>query len=477
METLGTTIWLFLSLWAVAHLLLVKREPSSTIAWLLFVTLVPFAGALLFLVFGPQRLERHAINRKKEIERMLSLADIPAISLASAEKDNSGVQAIPSDGKEVFELARRISEYRATAGNQIELLHDPQHALQSMQNAIEKACDFIHLEYYIIASDEVTRQLFGFLQRAAERGVEVRILYDSLGSLSLKRMYFLPLTKKGVKIAGFLPFSFAPQRMNVNFRNHRKILIIDGKQAFTGGTNIGKEYLGRRNKNQWRDYSVKVEGPVCRQLQDVFAKDWHFTTQEDLFQPKYYPEPKVAGNSVIQVLESGPDSPFYTLHQALFLAINSAKKEILMTTPYFVPDPAIMTALCVTALRGVRVTLLLPLKSDNRMVQYASRSFYDDLLKAGISIFEYQPRILHAKLLMIDHRWTILGSANMDIRSFRLNFELNLLVHGESVASQGLDMFRMDLSESQQVNSAQFSKRPLRQKVLENVLRLLSPII
>jgi cardiolipin synthase len=364
-----------------------------------------------------------------------------------------------------------------TSGNRVELLQDPYRALLAMQESIEAARYFIHLEYYIIRSDEVTRQLFEHLLSAAKRGVEIRILYDSLGSLSLKRIYFRKLLQKGVKIAGFLPFSLFPQRMNVNFRNHRKILLVDGHTAFTGGTNIGRQYLGRRNEGQWHDYSVKVSGPACAQLQDVFAKDWHFTTQEDLLDPKYYPQPKGNGDSVIQVLESGPDASFLSLHQALFLALNSAREEILLTTPYFVPDPAITTSLMVAARRGVKVMILLPLKSDSRLVQYASRSFFDELLRAGVNIFEYTPRILHAKCLVIDKKWTILGSANMDIRSFRLNFELNLLVYGPSVAEQATSLFETDLQHSRQVDLRRFLARPLGQQMIENACRLLSPVL
>lgn len=476
MESFGTAVWLLLSVWALVHLLVHKREPSSTLAWILFVTLVPFVGAFVFLIFGPQRLERHAVKRKKEIARVLSLS--PSLVHERATESDAGLAPVlANETRGVLALARRISEYGATTGNRVELLHDPHHALVSMQEAIDAAQHFVHLEYYIIANDEVTRQLFDSLCRAAERGVEVRILYDSLGSLSLKRIYFRPLVERGVKIAGFLPFSFLPQRINVNFRNHRKILVVDGKVAFTGGTNIGKEYLGRRNKNQWRDYSVRVQGPVCRQLEDVFAKDWHFTTQEDLFHTRYYPDTPAAGDAVVQVLESGPDSEFHSLHQAIFLALSSARREILLTTPYFIPDPAIMTALSVAALRGVTVKLLLPLRSDLALVQYASRSFYDDLLKAGVQIFEYQPRILHAKLLSIDGTWTILGSANMDIRSFRLNFELNLLVHAGSVAAQTAEVFQTDFAASRLVEREAFFQRPIPTRMMENACRLLSPIL
>ena len=471
MATIFYTLWLLLSLAAVVHLLLNKREPSSTLAWLLFVTTFPIIGALLFLVFGPQRLEREAYKRKRVIRQIVS----PPSRLIQANQTETSAQraSLPPEERAVLKLTRQISEYGVTEGNRVEMLADPHEALLAMQREIESARHFVHLEYYIIAGDEVTKQLFDCLLVAAKRGVEIRILYDALGSLYLRRRHFKELVKTGAKIAGFLPFSLVPQRINVNFRNHRKILVIDGTVAFTGGTNIGREYLGKRNKSQWHDYSVRVEGPVCRQLQDVFAKDWRFTTREDLFHTRYYPVRPSSGDSVIQVLESGPDSPFSLLHQTLFLMLNSAREEILLTTPYFVPDPAIMTALIGAALRGVRVRLVLPLKSDARLVQYASRSFYDALLRAGVEIYEYQPRILHAKMMIIDRRWTMLGSANMDIRSFRLNFELNLIIYGASMAEQASSLFQQDLLQSERVDVGTFSRRPIGQQMLENACRLL----
>lgn len=473
MLSLFYAAWLMLSLAAVVHLLLFKREPSSTIAWLLFVITVPIGGAFLFLVFGPQRLERQAFKRKREIERLIGNPSLHAHGGSAA----AAAGEFPAEDRQVLELARRISEYTVTSHNHLEILADPHEAFQAMQAAIEEAKKFIHLEYYIIQSDEVTRLLFDSLARAAKRGVEVRVLYDALGSVWLKRIFLNRLTKQGAKVAGFLPFSLVPRRLNLNFRNHRKILIIDGKTAFTGGSNIGREYLGRKFDKQWHDYAVKVAGPVCSQLQDVFAKDWHFTTQEDLFLPEYYPASPREGATAIQVLESGPDSTFLALHQAIFLALNTAREEILLTTPYFVPDPSIWTSLMVAALRGVKVKILLPLKSDAWLVQYAARSFYDNLLKAGVEIYEYRPRILHAKLMVIDGKWTMVGSANMDIRSFRLNFELNLLAYGPEMANQAKAIFAKDLQSSDRVELEKFLDRPIGQQMLENACRLLSPIL
>ncbi|MBI4404364.1 MAG: cardiolipin synthase [Deltaproteobacteria bacterium] len=472
------SVWIILTLWCIFLLLYHKREPYSTIIWLLLVFLVPILGALLFLVFGPIRLERGAVKRKRNIEQQLSESD-PTVLLTVREPSlpPSDLTKIPTEENQVFRLAEQISEYRLSTGNKVEIIVDPDVALASMQKAIEGAKQFIHLEYYIIVSDEVTEQLFDSLIEARRRGVEVRVLYDSLGSLSLKKIYFRRLTEHGVKVAGFLPLSAIAQRLNLNFRNHRKILVVDGKTAFTGSANIGKQYLGKRNDSQWRDNVVKVEGPVCLQLQDVFAKDWQFTTKEDLYSAMYCPVPQRCGDAVIQVLESGPDTRFQTLYQALFLAITSARSHILMTTPYFIPDSVMMTALTVAALRGVKVQLLLPQKNDLLLVQLASRSFYEALLEAGVEIYEYEPRILHAKNLIIDKKWTIIGSANMDARSFRLNFEINLLIYGSSVTEQAENLFEADLQKSNRVELATYLARPMVRRLLENACRLFSPIL
>jgi len=467
-STMLFALWALLTLFSLCHLLLEKREPAATVAWIFFVLLVPFIGPLIYFTLGSQRLERKALQRKKEIVRLVT------DPLMETGQDT---QKLPSDVQHTLNLAKEMSDYTFTMNNQIDLLEDPKHALECMQREIGNAKNFIHMEYYIIQSDEVTRQLFESLVDAKRRGVQVRILYDSLGSIWLKRIFLRPLTKAGAKVAGFLPFSFLPQRFNVNFRNHRKILVIDGKVAFTGGTNIGREYLGRRFAKQWHDYTVQVRGPACLQLQDVFAKDWHFTTQEDLFSPEYYPSAQGKGDSAIQVLESGPDSTFLTLHHALFLALNNAQKEIFLTTPYFIPDPSLMTTLRVAALKGVKVRLVLPQKTDMWVVRYASRSFYDTLLRAGVEIYEFQPRILHAKLVRIDDEWTIVGSANMDTRSFRLNFELNLLVYGKAAAEQARVLFEQDVAQSKRVDLDTFSKRPVLQRMAENACRLLSPLL
>ncbi len=466
-------MWLITSGWVTVRLLIERREPASTISWLFAVNVFPYLGPLLYLVFGRQRLEKQAKKRSEEIFDGVQDHEIDP-SRMSPEAQASLNATYPLETT-VARIAGRVSRYRTTQNNKIEIIDNPNIALIKMQQAIDEATKFVHLEYYIINSDEVTDQLFSSLEKALDRGVQVRILYDALGSLFLKKHTFQHLVAKGAKIAGFHPFRLFSLRFNLNFRNHRKILLVDDNIAFTGGTNIGKEYLGRLSPTQWLDYTVRVEGPVARQLQDVFCADWYFTTDEDL-KPSDATMNGSFGDAVVQVLESGPDTEFKALYQSMFMAISQAKKEILLTTPYFIPDPAIYTALQVAALQGVSVRIILPQKNDAPMVQRASRSFYDELLSVGVEIYEYVPRILHAKMMIIDGRMTFIGSANMDIRSFRLNFELNLLIFGGKTAEQTRQFFLKDLSMSQKIDLAEHRKRPIHTKLAENICRLLSPI-
>lgn len=452
---------------ALIHLLIHKREPISTISWGLLVALVPLLGPALYFTFGPERLVRQASKRKSLISTRFSRIEL-----------SSDVGGLPHPhGDSLFNLTQNISSFPISEGNRLLFLHDPQETLNTMIAEIDKAQVYIHLEYYIISSDSITENIFDSLISARRRGVEVRILYDALGSLSLKRLHFRKLKEAGIQIAGFLPFSLLPQRINLNFRNHRKILVIDGKTVFSGGTNLGKEYLGKPGKHQWRDLSIQLWGPVCLQLQEVFREDWAFTTKEDLIDNKYFPNLSEEGNARIQVIDSGPDTSFQSLHRAIFAGITSARQKISVITPYFIPDSAMTTALEVAALKGVDLKIILPQKNDQPLVRFASRSFYSELLKAGVGIYEFEPKILHAKLMTLDDEFTIIGSGNMDIRSFRLNFEITMIIQDKEITRQAQEIFDIDLKRSRNITPAVFSKRGLHQEVIENACRILAPIL
>jgi cardiolipin synthase len=261
-------------------------------------------------------------------------------------------------------------------------------------------------------------------------------------------------------------------------RNHRKILVVDGLVGFTGGLNIGDEYRGRKKHlAPWRDTHLRLEGPAVQTLQEIFIEDWFYADGEDMIDEAYFPPPQTAGEDVVQVAASGPDLPKSPIHRIFFTAVNQAQKTVRITTPYFVPDPALLMALKTAVWRGVKVEVLLPGKSDLPLVAMAGRSYYKELLEDDVVVYELRPGVLHAKTMVVDGKWSTVGSANMDIRSFQLNFEVNVMIWGESFAARLEDIFNQDLAASQRVTEAQINNRSWPRKASEAVIRVLSPVL
>jgi len=264
-----------------------------------------------------------------------------------------------------------------------------------------------------------------------------------------------------------------------NLRNHRKIAVIDGSVGFTGGVNIGDEYTGRKLKvGPWRDTHMQVEGPAVNHLQEIFAEDWYYAKGVDLLiEDKYFPDHDPRGDQMVQIIASGPDTDTQPIHRIIFTAVTLAQEKVYLTTPYFVPDQALLVALETAALRGVDVQLMLPHRSDMRLVLHAGRSYYDQLLRSGVKIFEYESGILHAKSLVVDDRWATVGSANMDVRSFQLNFEVNAVIYGEDFSQNLTRLFKKDLARARQITLESRSKKNLRSRVAESMARVFSPVL
>jgi len=317
----------------------------------------------------------------------------------------------------------------------------------------------------------------------AKAGVEVRVLCDGLGSMRLPDDFWAELVSAGGKAAVFAPVKIAPmlrRRDHVNFRNHRKIVIVDGIIGLTGGINIGREYLGLDPEvGEWRDTHVRIEGPAVLGMQQTFIEDWLHTTDELLDSGRYFPEPSsvAPGAATVQVIGSGPDRPWAIIHQLHFLAVVYSQKRVWLTTPYFVPDRVLQTALITAALRGVDVRLLLPKKSDSRLVDWASRFYFAELLEAGVRIYEYGAGFLHAKTMVVDSWLATIGSSNMDIRSFSLNYEINAFAYDETAAMALVDQFRSDLLLAKEVAPGWSEGLSYPRRLLHAFAGLLSPLL
>ncbi len=353
-----------------------------------------------------------------------------------------------------------------------------------MLQALREAKDHIHIEYYIYEDDVIGRSVENILIQKAKEGITVRFIYDDFGSRSIRRKLVKRLKKGGVKVYPFSKIFFIAFANRINYRNHRKIIVVDGKTAFTGGINVSDRYINDgnvTNKLFWRDTHVRIDGPGVQYLQYLFLCDWNFCAKDSV-QPdeKYFPREKyfpVNGNKVVQIAASGPDSDTPTIMFSLLQAINLATKEILITTPYFIPGDSLIDALIIAALSGISVKLLVPGISDSWLVNLAARSYYDDLLNAGVEIYQYKKGFVHAKTMVTDGSIAIIGTANMDQRSFDLNFEVNAIVYDTDIASQLRNIFFDDLKDAEIIDVTAWNARPWYKLLTEQAARLISPLL
>lgn len=461
----------------LGSLLLRRKEPASLAAWGLAIVFVPFMGMVFYWVLGSERIPRKARRRRKRIARLTSrlLHRIQADAAAAQEPVN-----LLEDGSllDIERMGRRLAQMPATGGNQVELLNDTASFYDALTQMIRDARRHLHLEFYIWNDDQTGREFRDLLIEAAQRGVECRVLLDAAGAYKIGRRFLSPWRRAGVQVAFFLPRIFERWRFTVNFRNHRKLVVADGRTALLGSQNIGDEYRGRHPALPvWIDSNVKLSGPAVAFVQEVFAEDWFYSTRQDLSGPGYFQQATVAGTSVMQVLPTGPDQAPYALEHVLFCAVAEARRSIRIATPYFVPDRAMRMALRHAALRGVEVELIVSQRTDVMGIIWASRSFYAELLDVGVKIYEFPLGMLHSKVITIDDAWAMVGSANMDVRSFRLNFELTALVYDVEVARQGASWFAARRDESQPVRLEDVYRWPLVRRMAAGFWRLLSPVL
>lgn len=467
---LAYVLSLYLLRWV---LLLKKREPTSSVAWILLIVVLPVLGGLLFLVFGINRVERKAVGMKRQTRRVLGPI-LPELSQFESPPENSREPL--RNG--LLRMATQINLMPATFGNRIEVLNETPRTLALMEQAIESASQTLHLEYYIWRPDRTGTRLRDMLIQKARQGVAVRFLYDGIGSMTLSRRFLRPMRDAGILVASFLPGRAFLHRWSVNLRSHRKILVVDGQIGFTGGMNIGDEYLGKNPQlGFWRDTHLRLHGPAVLQLQQVFVEDWLFATNEELLLAEVFPTPQACGEIVAQVLVGEPIGDLSTFHSVLFAAINDARKQILLTASYFVPPESLVTSLETAARQGVRVRLLLSSRCAYFWTLAAGRSYYESLLRAGVEIYEYQHGLMHAKTLTIDSQWSLVGTANFDTRSLFLNFEVGVAVYDEGIATQLEEQFERDVARSNRVALEKWLERPERQVLTENIWRLFAPVL
>ncbi len=447
-----------------------NRHPTQTITWLVVLGSFPLLGFIFYILFG-RNYKKERIYRKKYFLDKQTFLTIEGEGNALPRK-YEGMQKLVT-------LAQRLGNTPISFSTETKTLTNGLETFEHILHELKKAKHHIHLEYYIVRDDGIGREIKTILAKKAREGVQVRFLFDDVGSWQLSKKYITDLRKAGAEVVPFGPVKLPFLNNKFNFRNHRKIIVIDGTIGFVGGLNIGDEYLGRSKKiGFWRDTHLMLKGEAVRSLQLIFLQDWYYMTNNSLLTEEYLPNPQQGRNhGGVQLIAGGPDNEWTAIKNIFFAMITSAEKSVWIASPYFIPDEDIFSAIKVAALSGIDVRLLVPNKPDKRIVFHASRSYFPDLLEAGVKIYEYQRGFMHSKIVIVDGQLASIGTSNMDMRSFHLNFEVNAFLYRTESTRKLVKEYVNDLKHAKKLELESFQKRHIGYRLLESTSRLMSPLL
>ena len=450
-----------------------NRHPTQTLAWLVVLGGFPLLGFIFYLLFGRNYRKEKMFRKKYFLDRQAFLQH---------ESDPVSEEKIKQAGdhqQKLLTLAQRLGNSPISFGTDTKVLTNGNETFDHIIEELKKAVHHIHLEYYIVRNDSIGEKLKHSLIEKAREGVKIRFLYDAVGSWKLSKTYIRELQREGIDIIPFGPVRLPFLNSKFNFRNHRKIIVIDGSVGFVGGLNIGDEYLGlNKHFGFWRDTHLMLKGEAVRSLQLIFLQDWYYMTNSGFLTAEYL-SPLLAENKYggVQLIAGGPDNEWSAIKNIFFAMITSAKDAVWIASPYFIPDEDIFSALKIAALSGIDVRLLVPNKPDKRIVFHASRSYFPDLLEAGVKIYEYEKGFMHSKIVIVDHELASIGTSNMDMRSFHLNFEVNAFLYRTQSTEKLVKEYLNDIRHSREIDRESFQKRHLGYRLLESTSRLLSPFL
>ena len=458
------------------------RSSTKALAYILFIVFVPVAGMIFYFSFGINYRKRKLYSKKVDVDEPLRIQIRNKMNASSEAIRDSGL--ITEKHKTLTEFIRRSGSSPLTANNSVELFINGEEKFPALLIALENAKSHIHVEYYIYENDVTGNQIADVLIKKSREGLEVRFMYDDFGSHDLGQAFIQKLNDAGVQTAPFYKIKWYAFANRINYRNHRKIIIIDGTTSFVGGINMSDKYrndLKTKNTLFWRDTHLMIKGQATSYLQYLFLCDWNFCCAKKLtYNETYFPtidQNEKIENDVVQIAASGPDSSQPVIFYSLLEAISCAKKSIYITSPYFIPGESLMDALIIAIQSGLDIKLLIPGISDSKMVNTAASAYYTELLQYGAKIYKYNKGFVHAKTMVIDADLAIIGSANMDYRSFDLNFEVNALVYSEKTAKELTIAFENDLKDSAQIDAKVWLNRPKYIHVWEKIVRLISPFL
>ena len=463
--TIFLSLYVVLALFIVLSLILNGARPTKTLAWLLAIFTIPVGGILLYILLGRNRRKKKLLKLDKPFLQTFSNSPMIYTDVGGYEK--------------LMKLIYNNCNFPVTRHNLLQPLKDGKTTFEAIFDALNKAKNQIHLQYYIFEEGELADRLIRLFQDKISQGVQIRMIYDGVGSFSLSKTYLKKLLVIGVEVYPFLPFKFGRFLRSVNYRNHRKIIVIDSKVAFTGGINVSDKYLkGDPYLGNWHDMHLRIQGPAASQLDDVFAVDWYLVSQKSITS---LPESNNLNTSDIgksvQIVSGGPDDDFPVLEQAYFTIINQAKDYLYITNPYIIPGPAIIQALQTTSLSGVDVRLMISEKVDGKIVGWCVRSYFQALLKSGIKIYLFPDGFLHSKTIVSDDAISTIGTANLDDRSFEQNYEVNAIIYDAPFTKLLKDDFLKDSNISRLLTYEEHMKRPWGDKLKEGLGKVFSPVL
>ncbi|MBP1990477.1 cardiolipin synthase [Paenibacillus eucommiae] len=477
-QNLLTVMTVLNLIFAGTVIFLERRNVAATWAWLMVLVFLPSVGFILYLILG-QNLSRRKLYKIKG-DRFDTIRGVIYRQFQELEQGIVKYKDPSISGYHDMIHMNLVSSFALfTQDNEVEIFKDGKSKFEALFHAIDAAEHHIHLLYFIVRNDDLGNRLVQALTEKAKAGVEVRFLYDDIGCSSLPQRFFHNLREAGGEAVAFFPSRIRYLNFRVNYRNHRKLAIIDGKYGFIGGFNIGDEYLGLMERfGEWRDTHLMIKGGAVLQIQSQFMLDWNLATRKEMqIEPQYYPVPIGRGTVGMQIVASGPDSEEQQIKNGYIKMINSAKESIYLQTPYFIPDESLLTALKLAALSGVDVKIMIPSMPDHKLVYWASSSYLGELLNCGVKCYLYGKGFLHAKTMVVDGKIASVGTANIDIRSFKLNFEVNAFIYDTRTASKLMYLFEKDKESSTELTIEFYRNRSLMIKLKESCSRLLSPIL
>lgn len=461
---------LFLIIWASTIIVVIteNRNPVKTLAWVMVLVFLPIIGFVLYLLFGMDMRKEKIIGRRS----LSRLMREPLLNY----KDYTTPEP-PAPYEKLTRMMKQAGQSYLLPGNKVTPFTDFSSMLHDLLRAITSAKHHIHVQFYIFMDDAVGRLLRDALIDKARQGVKVRLLYDDVGSWKARNSFFRSMQQEGIGVYPFGEVKFAALTRRVNYRNHRKVVIVDGNIGYIGGMNIAYRYYKGVSWGRWRDTHIRIEGMAVNALQTSFCMDWFYASRILISESIYFPKISGCGHTDMQIVTSYPMGEWKTIMQGLLQVICQSRHYIYIQTPYFLPTEPVLMALRNAALAGVDVRLMVPKRGDSLLADLASRSYYKEVMKAGVKIYQYMPGYLHAKMLLSDDNFVTVGSTNMDFRSFEQNFEINAFIYDPEVVKTMKRIFIADQQQSTRIVPSEWSRRPLWNRFWESLVRLLSPVL